>query len=89
MKTLIAIPCMDMVHTGFMKSLMMMNRVGDIGFSIISSSLIYDARNTLAKHGVDGDFDRILWLDSDMEFEPDLLKRLSQDMDETGTAGYL
>lgn len=82
MKTLIAIPCMDMVHTGFMKSLMMMDRVGDIGFSIISSSLIYDARNTLAKHGVDGDFDRILWLDSDMEFGSDLLKRLSQDMDE-------
>jgi len=82
MKTLIAIPCMDMVHTGFMKSLLQMNRVGEIGFSIISSSLIYDARNSLAKHGVDGEFDRILWLDSDMEFSPDLFERLSNDMDE-------
>lgn len=82
MKTLIAIPCMDQVYTGFMKSLLQMNRVGEIGFSIISSSLIYDARNTLAKHGVDGEFDRILWLDSDMEFEPTLLEKLSNDMDE-------
>lgn len=82
MKTLIAIPCMDMVHTGFMKSLLQMERVGEVGFSIISSSLIYDARNTLAKHGVDGGFDRILWLDSDMDFDGDLLKRLSQDMDD-------
>ena len=82
MKTLLAIPCMDMVHTGFMKSLLMMNRVGEIGFSIISSSLIYDARNSLAKHAIDGDFDRILWLDSDMEFQPDLMVRLCADMDE-------
>lgn len=82
MKTLIAIPCMDMVHTGFMKSLLQMQRVGEVGFSITASSLIYDARNQLAKHGVDGEFDRILWLDSDMEFDTDLFVRLSNDMDE-------
>lgn len=81
MKTLLAIPCMDMVHTGFMKSLLMMSKVGEIGFSIISSSLIYDARNSLAKHAIDGGFDRVLWLDSDMEFQPDLLERLSEDME--------
>jgi len=82
MKTLIAIPCMDMVHTDFMKSLLQMRRVGEIGFSIISSSLIYDARNNLAKHGVEGGFDRILWLDSDEDFDPDMFEKLSQDMDE-------
>ena len=82
MKTLIAIPCMDMVQTGFMLSLLQMRRVGEVGFSIISSSLIYDARNTLARHAIEGGFDRILWLDSDMEFEPDMLERLSADMDE-------
>lgn len=82
MKTLIGIPCMDMVHTGFMKSLLQLQRKEEVGFSIISSSLIYDARNTLAKHGIDGGFDRILWLDSDMEFSPDLLNHLIEDMDE-------
>ena len=82
MKTLIAIPCMDMVHTVFMKSLMGMNRVGQTGFAFSCSSLIYDARNTLAKQAVNEGYDRVLWLDSDMDFEPDLLQKLSEDMDE-------
>ena len=51
-------------------------------FSISCSSLVYDARNTLAKQAVIEGFDRVLWLDSDMDFSPDLLKRLSADMDE-------
>ena len=82
MKTLIALPCMDMVHTIFMKSLIGMDRVGTCGFAFSCSSLIYDARNTLAKQAVTEGYDRVLWLDSDMDFEPDLLKRLSADMDE-------
>lgn len=82
MKTLIALPCMDMVHTTFMKSLIGMERVGECRFSITCSSLVYDARNTLAKQAVTEGFDRMLWLDSDMDFDPDLLVRLSEDMDE-------
>ena len=82
MKTLIALPCMDMVHTIFMKSLMGMDRVGQTGFAFSCSSLIYDARNTLAKQAVTEGYDRVLWLDSDMDFQPDLLRRLSEDMDE-------
>ena len=82
MKTLIALPCMDMVHTTFMKSLVAMERVGECRFSITCSSLVYDARNTLAKQAVTEGYDRVLWLDSDMDFSPDLLARLSEDMDE-------
>lgn len=82
MKTLIAIPCMDMVHTVFMKSLLGLEAAGDTKFGISCSSLVYDARNTLAKQAMDEGFDRILWLDSDMDFDPDLLKRLSADLDE-------
>lgn len=73
---------MDMVHTVFMKSLMGMNRVGQTGFAFSCSSLVYDARNTLAKQAVIEGYDRVLWLDSDMDFEPDLLEKLSADMDE-------
>lgn len=82
MKTLIAIPCMDMVHTVFMRSLLGLDHVGDVRFSLSCSSLIYDARNTLARQAVKEGYDRILWLDSDMDFQPDLMKRLSDDMDE-------
>lgn len=82
MKTLVALPCMDMVHTIFMKSLLSMDRIGQTGFAFSCSSLIYDARNTLAKQAVTEGYDRVLWLDSDMDFEPDLLEKLSADMDE-------
>ena len=82
MKTLICIPCMDMVHTEFMKSLMAMRRVGETKITISCSSLIYDARNSMARRAVKENFDRVLWLDSDMSFEPDLMERLSARLDE-------
>lgn len=82
MKTLVAIPCMDMVHTAFMQSLLSLRPVGETNFALMASSLIYDARNNLAKQAIDQGYDRILWLDSDMTFGPDLLERLSADLDE-------
>lgn len=82
MKTLIAIPCMDMVHTTFLKSLLAMEKIGEVRFAISCSSLIYDSRNNLLHQAIREGFDRILWLDSDMDFEPDLMRRLSEDMDE-------
>lgn len=82
MRTLIAIPCMDMVHTQFLKSLMGMNKVGSVGYAISCSSLIYDARNGLAKQAIEEGYDRVLWLDSDMDFAPDMFEKLSADMDE-------
>lgn len=82
MKTLIAIPCMDMVHTTFLRSIISLSRVGEVRFGLSCSSLVYDARNTLVRQAMAENFDRILWLDSDMDFQADLMKRLSADMDE-------
>ena len=52
MKILVAMPCMDMVHTTFFKSVIAMERIGEVRFSLTCSSLIYDARNTLAKQEI-------------------------------------
>ena len=82
MKTIIAVPCMDMVQTNFMESMMGLISAGDCQVSYTKSSLVYDARNMLASKALNGGFDRILWLDSDMVFRPDLLIRLAKDMDE-------
>ena len=82
MKTLIAIPCLDMVHTIFLKSLLGLQRVGEVSYSFSCSSLVYDSRNKLAKQAIDEGFDRILWLDSDMEFDPHFMQILSQDLDD-------
>lgn len=82
MKTLVGIPCMDMVHTEFLKSILQMRKVGECQFTLTCSSLVYDARNTIAKKAITEGFDRLLWLDSDMSFDPSLMERLSARLDE-------
>ena len=82
MRTLVAIPCMDMVQTSFMKSLLRLMSVDETQISFRVSSLVYDSRNQLAGEAISQGYDRILFLDSDMVFQPDLLIRLTRDMDE-------
>lgn len=82
MKILVAIPCMDSVNTMFFTSVLRMLHVGSVEISVTTSSLIYDARNALSRKAVEEGFDRVLWLDSDMYFEPDLMQRLSARLDE-------
>ena len=68
MKTLIAVPTMDMCHARFAQSLAMLDKVGECQVSFIMNSLIYDARNKFCQQAIEGEFDYILWLDSDMVF---------------------
>ena len=80
MRTLIAIPSMDQVPAQFAASLAMLDRVTDdtvVGFQI--GSLIYEARNQLARQAIKIGADYVLWLDSDMIFQPSVLKRLYED----------
>ena len=83
MKTLIAIPAMSWVYTEFMQCMLALDKP-DAQLMIQHNSLIYDARNNLAWAAIQNGFDRVLWLDSDMSFEPDLLTRLNADMDDNG-----
>ena len=82
MRTMIAIPCMDMVHTDFLRSCLGMDIDGEVQWTTCQSSLIYDARNKLAELAIDGEFDRVLWLDSDMIFDRYLFRRLSEHLDQ-------
>lgn len=82
MKTMIAVPCMDMIHTPFVRSLVGMRLVGDaVEFCFSQNSLVYDSRNLLAEKAIREGFDRVLWLDSDMTFQPDLMARLADHLD--------
>lgn len=80
MRTLIGIPCMDMVHTATMQSLLEMRKPGEVDWCLPCSSLVYDARNEIAQRAVDGGYDYVLWLDSDMMFEPGLMEELLADL---------
>lgn len=83
-KILVAIPCMDFVNTEFFQSMLSITKPDGIAlkYCISRSSLIYDARNQLAQSAIDMGAERILWLDSDMLFPPDIIKQLSADLDE-------
>ena len=79
-RTLIAVPCMNKVHTDFMKDFVMLKRVGDARFGVTKFSMLHDARNTLAANAIQHGYDRVLWIDSDMRFESDLMEKLAADM---------
>lgn len=81
-KILIAVPCMDMVSARFAQSLTTLKKIDECIVSFIIGSLIYDSRNSLAEYAVKMEADYILWLDSDMTFQPDTLERMMKVLDE-------
>ncbi len=83
-KTLIAIPCMDEVPSLFCNSLATLNKEGDTVLAMEMSSLIYHSRNHLVGKAIQLDADYMLWLDSDMVFQPDLLKGMMSTMSAHG-----
>lgn len=78
MKTLIAVPAMDMCHSRFAQSLATLDKVGECQVSFVLNSLIYDARNKFCQQAIEGEFDYILWLDSDMVFPSYVLQQFMQ-----------
>ena len=80
-KVLIAVPCMDQVPAQFAQSLASLDKVGECGIAFQISSLIYTARNKLAMIAIEKECDYVLWLDSDMVFPRDTLKRMLENKD--------
>lgn len=80
MKILIAIPSGDEVKAHFAECLVGLRTPVGTEILFCVGSLIYDARNKLAKRAVDGGFTHVLWIDSDMTFEPDTLERMIASM---------
>ena len=81
MKLLIAIPAMDFMVTEFVKSLLKLtNKLKDDGIDfetrIEAGTLVYFARDKLARYAMNNTFTHVLWLDSDMVFEPEILEDL-------------
>lgn len=81
-RTLIAIPCMETMPTRTVSSLITMERPGKTAVSFTIGSLVYEARNEQASVAINQGYDRVLWIDSDMRFDSDMMTRLSKDMDD-------
>ena len=82
MSVLIAIPCMDMIDTGFVQSLMSLDIDQETRIKFLPGSLVYDSRNQLTEIARASGCEYIFFLDSDMTFQPDTLKRLMADSKE-------
>lgn len=83
-KTLVAVPCFDMVHTVFMESVINLIKPENSFFTVVKNTLVHDARNIIAGNAINSGFERVMWFDSDLSFKPDTMQRLIADMDEGG-----
>ena len=80
-KLLVAIPTLDFVHSAFVESLVKLQKrlsleCVDYEVCIISGTLVYVARDKLACEAINSDYTHVLWLDSDMVFQPDIFTDL-------------
>ena len=88
MKLLIAIPSYEGLQPEFVRSLTELEtklREDNVWFEIkiISGTLVHAARDRLAQHAVNKEFDEVLWIDDDMVFDRHLyedLKMCGKDM---------
>ena len=80
-KTLIAVPCMDFIPVGFFTAFNNLNKPGETALSVTKNTLIYNARNLIARKAIEQGFDRVMWFDSDIIMPPNAMERLAADMD--------
>jgi hypothetical protein len=80
-KVLIAVPALDTMPTQTAYSMLSLKRDCPSRFSFIVRASCHDARNLLAREAIESGADRVLWIDSDMVFQDDLMFRLGEDLD--------
>ena len=75
-KVLIAVPCMGSVSTDFFDSVVHLNNDGNKLLALEANSLVYNARAHLTMKAIEIGAKWIMFIDSDMVFEPDVIDRL-------------
>lgn len=82
MKILLGMPCMQTIPYKTVASLLSTVERGVVEPMFVSGSLIYDSRDAIAQHAVENDYDYVLYVDSDMVFTSEDVKKLvSNDAD--------
>ena len=83
MKLMIAVPTNDYVHADFLKSLV--DLTAELSreriphkVEIVTATLVYIARNRLSNKAINEGYTHVLWLDSDMVFEPSVVDDLME-----------
>ena len=76
MKILLGMPTVGKIPTKTVISLLRTAERGKVEPMIVEGSLVYDARDTIARCAVENGYDYVLFVDSDMVFTADDVKRL-------------
>ena len=81
MRLLIGVPTLDYVNADFVKCLtrlLMKLKDENIDFDLMieAGTLVYIARERIAQKALNGHYTHVLWLDSDMIFNVDILEKL-------------
>ena len=81
MKLMVAVPTTDYIHAEFVKSLVGLTKKlaedgTDFDVQVFGGTLVYIARNRLARRAIDQGFTHVLWLDSDMTFSENIVDDL-------------
>lgn len=82
MKMMIATPCMSTIPTKFLSCMLDLRAICPTRYVNTENTLVYDARNDMAMNAIHHHYDRVMWIDSDMKFPPDLIERLSKHLDD-------
>lgn len=91
MRLMIAVPCLDQSRSEFTESVVnlvtKLARDGvDFVYRQVKGTLTYQAREELARAAIEGGFDYMLWLDSDMEIPANAYNLLMDGMMKTNAA---
>ena len=77
MKILVGVPCMETLPVDFVNSILNLRSAGhEVTVHLEPLSLVYIARERIADIAIKGKYDYALFIDSDMVFTPDLLRKL-------------
>lgn len=82
MKLLIAIPCYESIRPETAESIFSLERQlqeDGVAYDIkmISGTLVHCARDALARHAVNNNYDQVLWIDADMVFGKNIYSDLA------------
>ena len=73
-KVLVGMPTMGNMDIDAVKSLMQLEHDGSV--DIVSESLVYDARDKIAMDALAGKVDWVMWLDSDIIYPSNIIRKL-------------
>lgn len=73
-KVLVGMPTMGSMEIEAVKCLMQLQHDGSV--DIISESLVYDARDKIAMDALASEVDWVMWLDSDIVYQPNIIQVL-------------